>query len=303
MKILIIGYGSVGTRHARILGELGCQVAIVSRREVDFEPRFPSVAAALAEFQPETVLIANRTNEHHQTLLELIDHNFRGTLLIEKPLFDLPQHIPAHNLAQVYVTYNMRFHPLIQRLRELLKGERILSVQAYVGQYLPNWRPQQNYRDSYSARRHFGGGALRDLSHELDFLLWLLGSWQRVTALGGQHSHLEIDSDDVFAIAMATEHCPVVTVQLNYLDRIAHRDILVNTDHHTIRADLFKGIIIVDQEKQEFAYERDLTYRRQHEALLRGDFSDMCTVEEGVEVVRLIAAVEKAAEEEVWITR
>jgi len=303
MKVLIIGFGSIGERHARIFTEEGATVAVVSRREVEYSPQFPSLEEALAKFSPDIVLIANRTNEHYQTLLDLIGLHYRGIVLIEKPLFDSHQELPPHNFAHVFVTYNVRYHPIVQRLRDILAGENVLSVQAYVGQYLPNWRPQSDYRKTYSASKEFGGGALRDLSHDLDILNWVLGGWQRLTALGGQHSHLEIDSDDVFAIMMATNACPIATLQVNYLDRIGHRIILINTDNHTIQADMFKGTLLIDKELEEFHYERDTTYRLQNQAILSGDYADLCTLEQGLDVMHMIGAVEKAAEEKVWITR
>lgn len=303
MKVLIVGYGSIGERHARIFKELGSTVAVISRREIEYSPRYESLAVALREFHPDIVLIANRTNEHYQTLLDLIELQFRGIVLIEKPLFDVQHAVPPHQFANVFVTYNMRFHPIVQRLHELLAGETVVSVQAYVGQYLPNWRPQSDYRKTYSASKHFGGGALRDLSHDVDFLNWMLGGWQRLTAIGGQHSHLEIDSDDVFAIMMVTNNCPIVTLQLNYLDRIGHRTLLINTDGHTIQADLFKGTLLIDKELEEFHYERDTTYRLQNGAILNGDYQHLCTLEQGLDVMHMIGAVEKAADEKVWITR
>jgi len=303
MKLLVIGYGSIGERHARIFGELGCDVAVMSRRQVEYAPQFNSLETALQEFGPDTVLVANRTNEHYQTLLDLIALDFRGMVLVEKPLFESPHELPPHNFSNVFVTYNVRFHPIIQRLHELLQNECVLSVQDYVGQYLPHWRPTQNYRENYSAHKHLGGGVLRDLSHDLDFLNWMLGGWQHLTALGGQHSSLEIDSEDVFAIMMATENCPIVTIQLNYLDRVANRELVVNTDNHTFRVDLFKGTLIIDGVKEEFHYERDTTYRLQNEAIVRGDTTHLCTLEQGLDVMHMIGAVEKAADEKVWISR
>ena len=295
MKTLVIGYGSIGSRHVSILSELGCEVSVVSNREVDFNPSYKSLPLAIEKESPKYIVIANKTSEHYETLLELVDLNFSGVVLIEKPLFCNEEKIPKNELIKVYVAYNMRFHPLVQRLYKLLKLEKVISVQAYVGQYLPQWRPQRDYRYSYSSSKSEGGGVLRDLSHELDYLNWILGGWQSVTALGGHYSHLEIDSDDVFAIMISTKHCPVVTVQMNYLDRIGHREVLVNTDGHTIKVDFIRGIFQIDEQIEQFLVKRDDTYRAQHQAILRKHFDTLCTMKEGMDVMKMIWSIEETA--------
>lgn len=301
MKALIVGYGSIGSRHARVLAGLGCQVAVVSSRPITDHPRFSTIAEAISVFQADYVVIANETARHHAGLCELAEAGFEGSVLVEKPLFHEQKQIPPHRFAKVFVAYNLRFHPLLQRLRVLLKGETLVSVQAYVGQYLPGWRPDRDYRDGYSADGSAGGGVLRDLSHELDYLNWLLGGWQQLTALGGHYSALDITSDDVFGVMLATVRCPVVMVQLNYLDRLTRREAIVNTQQHTICIDFISGELVVDDVRQEFVADRDHSYREMHRAVLEGRADSLCTVEEGMDVVRMVAAAEQAVAERRWI--
>lgn len=295
MRALVVGYGSIGARHTRLLRALGCTVAVVSRRPIDHAPHYPTLAEALAREQPGYVVIANRTSEHAATLSELLAGGFDGPVLVEKPLFDAPTDISAARSMNVFVAYNLRFHPVIQAVRDFLRNENPVSAHAYAGQYLPLWRPGTDYRDSYSARRQQGGGVLRDLSHELDYLLWLLGNWRGATAAGGHFSSLEIDSDDVFAVMMNTERCPVVTANMNYLDRTGQRRLVINTDKHTLRADLVAGSLDIDGNVRHFETSRDQPYLLQHKAVLENHIADLCTAEEGLEIVRLIDAVERSA--------
>jgi predicted dehydrogenase len=303
VKALIIGYGSIGARHARLLAELGCRTAVVSSREVDFPVTYHNLAEAITAELPDYVVIANPTNQHHSTLLMLAQLGYTGTVLVEKPVFNRYMVVQSQIFKEVFVAYNLRFHPIIQRLKALLEGERILSVQAYVGQYLPDWRPTSDYRASYSASAEQGGGALRDLSHELDYLTWMLGGWERVSALGGHFSSLEITSDDVFALLLVTPACPIVTLQLNYLDRLARRFILINTSDHTYEADLNKGTITIDHDIESFITERDDTYRSMHDAILSGNRKSLCSLDEGLRTLQLIEAAELSARHGEWIER
>jgi predicted dehydrogenase len=302
MKALVVGYGSIGSRHARLLTSLGCEVAVVSSRNIDFPEHYRTLAEALRG-KPEYVVVANRTSGHYQTLTELAEQGFAGTVLVEKPLLHTEKELPGQAFKRAFVGYNLRFHPVLQKLRTVLKDENVISVQAYVGQYLPTWRTGSDYRDSYSADSSAGGGVLRDLSHELDYLNWILGGWELLAALGGHYSRLEINSDDAWTIMMTTATCPLVSLQMNYLDRMTRRRVLVNTDDHTIEADLVQGSIMIDDKVEKMEIERDLTYREQHRAILDDRKDTLCTFQEGMEVMEMIHAIERSAREKQWISR
>ena len=303
MECLVIGYGSMGARHAGILKEMGHSINVVSKRNLNEFPCFGSIKEALTEKNIDYVIISNETFKHYFSFMELNEIGYSGKLLIEKPVFFDTCPPPKLCHENVFVAYNLRFHPVIQKLREMLQNEKICSFCVYAGQYLPDWRPGTDYTKSYSASPAKGGGVLRDLSHEIDFIIWLLEGWERVTALGGRFSSLEISSDDVFALAMVTARCPVVTVQLNYLDRIARRFIIVNTAVHTIVADLIRGTIILDRDYESFDVEKNMTYRLMHKSIIDNGYETACSLGEGVEVIRLIEAAELSAEKIRWIER
>jgi predicted dehydrogenase len=303
MKSLVIGYGSIGSRHARILTELGCRVAVTSSREVEFTPRYRTIAAAVKDFHPDYVVIASETARHGEDIRALANAEFKGMLLVEKPLLHRAEELPTGGFRTVNVAYNLRFHPLLQRLRELVQREKVISAQAYVGQYLPQWRPGRDYRTGYSADSQAGGGVLRDLSHELDLLNWLFGGWLKLTAIGGHYSHLEINSDDMFALMLTFNRCPAVTLELNYLDRTGRRRLMVNTDERTYEADLVTGRLMIDGEVDNFTVERDHTYRELHRAMMERASSDVCTYDEALDVVGMIVGAEEAARRGEWLAR
>ena len=95
--------------------------------------------------------------------------------------------------------YNLRFQPSLQEFRKQIKQQRIgkiLSVRVEVGQYLPNWRPESDYRKGVSAQKKLGGGVLLELSHEIDYISWIFGDYKWVKAHISKQSNLEIDVED-----------------------------------------------------------------------------------------------------------
>ncbi|QPJ64078.1 MAG: Gfo/Idh/MocA family oxidoreductase [Candidatus Nitrohelix vancouverensis] len=303
MKALIIGYGSIGSRHADILRDMGLEVSIVSSRKETFLGCYPNTREALDATSPDYVVIANKTHEHHSSLQELATLGFRGTVLIEKPLFHEVNAAPVNEFSAVHVGYNLRFHPLILRLKEILAGQQLVSAQIYAGQYLPLWRPERDYRQTYSSRRENGGGVLRDLSHELDYVNWLFGGWKSLTALGGRYSSIEIESDDAFSILMATERCPMVQIHLNYLDRASRRELLINLDQATVKIDLVKGTGQINSDEFQYDVPRNSTFRKLHQAVLDRDEDKLCSLEEGMEIIKMIDAIELSAQKQTWIIK
>ena len=302
MRVLIIGYGSIGARHARVLTELGAEVAVVTRNSDCLFPIHRSIEAALQDWSPDRIMVCNATAMHRDAADVLLAANYRGLVLVEKPLFAIDADLDRFDKLDICVAYNLRFHALFRRLREEVSGRPLLTANFHAGQYLPDWRPSTDYRTGYSARRSEGGGVLKDLSHELDLAGWFCGSWTRVSAVGGQVSALEIDSDDVYAMLLVHEQCPVVTISLNYLNFAARRNIAINAAGLTGILDLIAGKLTVNGKESESSVPRDATYIAQARAMLDNDRSILCSFKEGRQTDRLIAAAEQASVSGRWVS-
>lgn len=295
MRALVVGQGSIGRRHARLLGGMGLDVAVVSRGEVDGVPVYRELDTALGRHRPSYVVIANRTAEHYSSLATLAALGFDGAVLVEKPLFEALRGIPQHRFSRLAVGYNLRFHPVLTELKRRIASRTVLAAELYAGQWLPDWRPGTDYRASYSAIVREGGGVLRDLSHELDLLQWLFGPWSRLAAIGGRRGQLAIETDDLWTVMFEMTSGAAVTSQLNYLDRPGRRRIVVITPDTTLTADLGSATLHENATAARFEVERDHTYLAQHEALILGGAGEPCTAEEGQRVLTTIAAIERAA--------
>lgn len=305
MNVAVVGYGSIGKRHERVLAGMGNLVHIVSQQGLG-KPVHSTLSCLMAALPDcEYVVIANPTAMHHAAIAELALTGFSGRVLVEKPLFDRDLSLPENSFASCYVGYNLRFHPVLQRLKKLLEGETVISVNAYAGQYLPDWRPDRDYRLSYSASREDGGGVLRDLSHELDYCTWLFGDWKRVSAVGGHLSDLEITTEDCVSLLIQTEKCSAVTIHLDYLDRAGRREVVVHSLRHSFKVDFVAGTLQVDKQPAQLhaIADKDASYRRQHEAVLGTTPGDLCTVKQGQETIRLIEAAHTAAASKRWVER
>ncbi len=300
-RALVIGHGSAGQRHARLLADLGAEVGIVSRRTA--ANTFLTIDQALKQFTADYVVVANETSAHHATLRSLAEHGFTGRVLVEKPLWSSRDAALPGTHPNVHVGYNLRFHPALRAVRRLVTGKRVVSAEIVCGSYLPDWRTGRDYRKTSSALKASAGGVLHDLSHELDYACWLFGNWRRLTALGGHLSPLAIETDDVALILAETAGCPALSISLNYIERAARRGLIINTQDDTIVADLEAGTVRTAAGTVDVpAFALDDTYRAQHRAILSGNAADVCTYAQGLAVVGMMQDVEKAIAQRAWVT-
>lgn len=298
VNAVVIGLGSIGQRHARVLNELGHGVATVSRRGGG---DYPSIAKALAAGRPEYVVVATETSEHAKSLQQLAEADFLGTVLVEKPVFAYPQPVPDYPFARLLVGYNLRFHPVMAAFAERLAGRQAITVSAYVGQDIRDWRPGRDHRTTASATQQAGGGVLRDLSHELDYLLWLFGPWRRVAALGGASGTRQIAVEDHLDLLLEMTRAAAVQVHMDYLDQPGIRKIRVNLAEETIEADMIGGRLTINGKAHDVPSERDESYRKMHLAAMNGG-GPICTFAEGLAVMDLIDASESALQSRNWIS-
>jgi predicted dehydrogenase len=211
-SVLVAGAGSIGRRHLANLQKLGCrrlaaadpdagrlqsaveQISVESFRDFD---------EALSNFKPDVVFVCTPPVLHVEQALRALRSG--ADVFIEKPLSnrlegvsELKAEAGKHGRV-VQVGYNLRFNPGIRMLKQFVEegvAGRILWARAEVAQYLPDWRPWQDYRQSYTARQELGGGIILDASHEIDYVLWLLGPPRELTCMAGKVSGLEVNVED-----------------------------------------------------------------------------------------------------------
>jgi predicted dehydrogenase len=239
-QYLIVGFGSIGQRHLRNLRMLRPNATVALLRQnpsadrddlpAGIDHQFTTLAEALA-FKPRAAIVAGPATTHTAIGTALADAG--AHLFIEKPLADCLDGIPAlldlcrRRKLTVMVGYNLRFLPSLKEVRRILESGalgRLLSTRAEVGQYLPDWRPDRDYRNTVTAQRELGGGVILELSHELDYLYWLFGLPRRVFARGGHYSGLHIDVEDVVEVVMeylAPAH--MVSVHMDMIQRVPVR--------------------------------------------------------------------------------
>ena len=319
MRFLIAGFGSIGRRHLRNLLELGERDIVLLRSQKSTLPtdeisEFPvetDLEKALAH-KPDAVIIANPTALHLQVAIPAA---LAGcSILMEKPLsnsleglLDLQKALESGG-SRCLVGYQYRFHPGLRKIKEWLNADalgRLTSAQCLWGEYLPDWHPWEDYRQSYAARADLGGGVVNTLSHPFDYIRWLLGevaSLYALTSVAG----LYLDVEDTAEITMRMESLVPVSLHLDYLRRPGlHRLELVGTQGSVtwVNGQTSVGLYHAEENTTEvFTYppgfERNTLFLdelRHFFRVVRNEETPICSLEDGMAAQRLTAAVHASA--------
>jgi predicted dehydrogenase len=252
-SVLVAGAGSIGRRHMANLGKLGVRKLAAAdpdagrlqpaEEELGVEA-FADLDEALRGFRPDVVFVCTPPVFHVEQALRALGSG--AHVFIEKPLSHCMAGVGALKAEAskrgrvVHVGYNLRFHPGIQTLKRLVDegvAGRILWARAEVAQYLPDWRPWQDYRLSYTARSELGGGIILDASHEIDYLLWLLGPPRELTCMAGQVSGLEVNVEDCATVLIRLRSGAQADVHMDFAQRTPARACVLAGDRARLEWD------------------------------------------------------------------
>lgn len=315
-RVVIFGYGSIGRRHLSTVRQSmpSAEILVWSTQNLGSEP-FDSTSsfADVTVFKPDLAIICGAASTRLDAIEALPPHT-RG-ILIEKPFaVDYQQGLALSAEIEkrryfAQVGYNLRFSQSLAVFKATIEARHlgdVLSVRAETGQHLGSWRAGQDYRNTVSAQNALGGGVLRELSHELDYLMWIFGDVKWVSAWHGRQSELEIDVEDSAHITLCFEDSeakPGLVGQLNldFFRRDPTRFVTAICESGSVRWDGISGVIEqwVDGDSgwnllySEVA-EGPSTYTLQWEALVQaaeGGINAGATVEDGLKVMALIEAI------------
>jgi len=229
MLALVLGCGSVGSRHARNLTALGVDVAVSDIDEGAAVTLGASIGATVVarDRAPrcELVVVATPTSEHVADLRWALE---RGSdVFVEKPLAASRDGVDAaralgraHPDRIVMIGCNLRFSEGFTAVSANLDAVgRPAALLVDYGWWLPAWRPAADYRTQYSARRAMGGGIVLDAIHEIDYTLELAGPAEAVHGGCTSTGVLEVDVEDVADIAIKHQSRAYSHIHLDYLRR------------------------------------------------------------------------------------
>lgn len=185
MNVLIVGLGSIAEKHINAIRSMMPDAKIYALRSGHGMTSRDGVSDLYSlsgcEIAFDFAIVSNPTSLHASAVSVLL--SLRIPLFIEKPVFDSCTYDSLVNEVEhigipTYVACNLRFLDSLKFLHDYIRdnpGRRVNEVNVYCGSYLPDWRPDTDFRQCYSAIPELGGGVNIDLIHDIDYTCWIFG--------------------------------------------------------------------------------------------------------------------------------
>ncbi len=324
MKFLVIGYGSIGKRHASNIRMLGHEVCLlrhsdINRNSEGFKEYFSLDEAVNAENGFDGAIICSPTSHHLPDVKKAITLNI--PFLLEKPpasdlksTLKMEEMIKETGFYKYDIAFNMRYYPVLQSIKDFLPnlGE-IYSAGVYAGFYLPYWRKNVDYRETSSAYKELGGGVHIELSHEIDYILWFFGCPEKVIGYVNKISHLEISTEDICAAILRYQNGFIIELHLDYLSHKQSRGCQFTGENGTIEWNISDGKVLYYEKNKDVArevylldssYDFNETYieeLRNFIGIINGNTESRVNIKDGVNIMRIVEAIKMSSEKETWI--
>ena len=268
---------------------------------------------ALERFHPDIVLVTNPTAKHLDVAIQAASTGCN--LFIEKPISNSMDRMAELETAlaagggKVLIGYHYRFSPGLRFAKGVLdEGFVGMPIQArvYWGEYLPDWHPWEDYRDSYSARSELGGGVVLTLSHPFDYLRWLFGEVEEVLGAIGNSGSLELEVEDHASAVLTMTNGTQASVQLDYLGKPPDHYLEVTGTDGALRWDANSDQVKWwsdegDEWKQQDPpsdFERNSMFLDEMRHLLAveaGEEQPLCTLTDGIQALKIALAIHQSA--------
>jgi len=267
MKVCFVGVGSIAKRHIyNIKNHLNdIEVTVDAYRsnnrvlDSEIEEYVDNQYFDYEEVPKDydAIFITNPTKLHYETLMKFKDNS--DNFFIEKPIVDISdidKDFEEFKSKNCYVACPIRHGNVIRYLKENIDINEINSIRCICSTYLPEWHPDEDYRQSYSAKKELGGGVSIDLIHEWDYLSYLFGNPLEIHSILDKVSNLEIDTEDI-AVYIAKYDDFLLELHLDYFGRFPMREIMIFQNDETIVADILNNKIIFKNRGKSFGFSEE----------------------------------------------
>lgn len=185
---------------------------------------------------------------------------------------------------------------------------KVVSARAHWGEYLPNWHPWEDYRQSYAARPELGGGVILTLTHPLDYLRWLLGEVDALWSFSGTLGGLGLAVEDTAEIGLRFASGAMGTVHLDYVQRPPSHTLEIIGTAGMIRWEASSGAaFLYSAEKQGWevisapeGFERNTLFMdelRHFFRVVKKQEPPLCSLDDGCKALELALAAHRSAQE------
>jgi hypothetical protein len=324
VKLLVIGYGSIGRKHAANARAAGHEVALLRHSKEnpnqDGLREYYSLEEAVANGKTDGAIICSPTSRHLPDVELLVEH--RIPFLLEKPpaaemesTLQMEKLLLQSGFGEYAIGFNLRYYPALLFIKDFLPQlGKVYSARIAAGYYLPNWRRDVDYRETSSAKKELGGGVHIELVHEIDYLVWFFGCPEKVSGYINHVSDLEISTADICAALLRYRDDSVVELHLDYLSHRYLRGCQIVAENGTLEWEMNGGSVYHTERagrasEEVFSpspdYDFNETYVEELKdfiGIIQGRTESRVEMSDCVKTMRVLEAIRLSSEKEEWVS-
>lgn len=243
-KIIVIGAGNSAARFIHLFKKRGCQIGVFMHRKDLVVPKGCVPVHNLDAIERyDAGVVSSSTSSHLYYVRKFVAAGL--PILVDKPFSNNMRgvsqivRIAKQKNIFIYVGFNLRFLPILAKLNaDIKKGKlgKILSIDISVGQHLPQWRINRDYKKTYSSSYVMGGGVALDLIHDIDVALSFLPDTDLRVVYSNKLSSLDIDVEDI--AVFQRKSMPYMHVRLDYLNHMKTRRYTIIGELGSVECDI-----------------------------------------------------------------
>lgn len=261
----ILGLGSIGRRHARILNSIDKNIDFFAYRTkmgslID-TPKYIKNVDKQEFFSKsfDLIIISNPSSMHLSTLKEVIRTDNARKIFVEKPfclhneINECKKLLEGNKNTIIFPGNSLRFHPAIFILKDIIKLKKLgkpIECLAHFGTYMPNWHPYEDYKNSYASKKEMGGGVLHTSIHEIDLVCHLFGKPKLIGSFNDNLALKEIRVEDSVHLLLSTDYCKIINVSLNFYQKPLSRFLEVCFENGTFNWNFLDNFVSVKTDEK-----------------------------------------------------
>lgn len=216
MKILLVGYGSMGRRRIRLTKKIYPDAQFlcvdsnperIKQIEEDGLIAFSDLEEALKE-KPAFAFVSTSPLSHASIIPILLSNKintFTEINLISKN-YDEMIKLAEENNVKLFLSSTILYKKQVEKIKELVQREtQPLTYIYHIGQYLPDWHPWESYKDFFIGKKE-SNGCREIYAIQLPWIIDTFGKVSNVTSVSQRSTKLEIDFDDTYITTLEHEN-------------------------------------------------------------------------------------------------
>lgn len=216
----------MGSRRVRDLSTLGHEVCGFDVREdrnqralARFGIRTKSSLRALLDCRLDALVISTPPDQHVDLYRAAFDAGlpFFSEASILTPTIEWFAERERHSKVRGYPSATWRFFPPLLALAQALSGPgapRVTAVHHEYADYLPRWHPWESYWEFYAGAGRRTSAAREMVPFEFEWLCWLFGQVEEVSAVVGRLGTWRTDIEDSYFLSVRFAGGVLATVRI-----------------------------------------------------------------------------------------